>query len=67
MSSYSYRIERHPGRLGGGWRLQLLENGVEVEGKVFAAKPGDRKASQYAYIEALDYAQKWLVVQRRTP
>lgn len=65
MSSYSYRIERHPGRLGGGWRLQLLENGVEVEGQVFRARPGNRKAAQYAYVEALGYARKWLVAQGR--
>ena len=32
---YSYEITPRPVELGGGWRLQLLENGEEVGGGVF--------------------------------
>lgn len=60
MNSYSYRIERRSGRLGGGWRLQLLENRVEVVGRVFPAQGGNRQAAKRAYVEALDYAKRWL-------
>lgn len=60
MISYSYRIERRPGRVGGGWRLQLLENGVEVDARVFPALTGDRSAAKRAYVDALGYARQWL-------
>jgi len=32
---YSYDITQRPAELGGGWRLRLLEDGVEVGGGVF--------------------------------
>lgn len=32
---FSYEITLHPVELGGGWRLRLLEDGVEVGGGVF--------------------------------
>lgn len=32
---YSYEITPRPVELGGGWRLQLLEDSVEVGGGVF--------------------------------
>jgi hypothetical protein len=33
---YSYEIVPRPTELGGGWRLRLLEDGLEVGGGVFA-------------------------------
>lgn len=38
---YSYEITPRPAELGGGWRLQLLENGEEVGGGVFPVVPAD--------------------------
>jgi len=32
---HSYEITPRPAELGGGWRLQLLEDGAEVGGSVF--------------------------------
>lgn len=66
MQSYSYRIDRHPDRLGGGWRLQLLENGVEVDGRVFATVADNKHATQRAYMEALNTAKRWLASRKRT-
>lgn len=34
---HSYEILSRPSELGGGWRLQLLEDGEEVGGGVFPA------------------------------
>jgi hypothetical protein len=34
-TSYSYQIKPRPVELGGGWRLQLLEDEEEVGGGVF--------------------------------
>lgn len=34
-TSYSYQIKSRPVELGGGWRLQLLENEEEVGSGVF--------------------------------
>jgi len=33
---YSYEIEPRPSELGGGWRLRLLENDMEVGGVVYS-------------------------------
>lgn len=67
--SYEYHVTSRPQALGGGYRLQLLENGEEVGGGVF---PG---ASFYpdqvdavvtglleddAYIEAVEAGEDWL-------
>lgn len=66
MQSYSYRIDRHPNRLGGGWRLQLLENGVEIDSRLFPAVVDDKKAAQHAYMEALNTAKRWLATRGGT-
>lgn len=67
--TYEYHITPRPEELGGGWRLHLLEDDVEVGGGVF---PG---ASLYqaqadavvtamfeddAYIEAMEAGEDWL-------
>lgn len=61
--SHSYRIDRRPARLGGGWRLQFLENGVEVDSRVFLAAVGDRNAAKRSYVEALGCAKQWLATR----
>ena len=33
--TYDYKVLPRPLKDGGGWRLQLLEDGVEVGGEVF--------------------------------
>lgn len=64
MDSCSYRIDRRPARVGGGWFLQLLQNGVEVGARVFPAGGNDRDSERRAYAEALAAARAWLVAQR---
>ncbi len=53
MPQYSYEINPRPENLGGGWKLQLFEDGEEVGGGVF--KPGDN-----GYCDALGTAHLWL-------
>lgn len=60
---YSYEITPRPAHLGGGWRLRLLENGVEVGGGVFP--PDDtsetpKDAMQAAFDDAEAEAYAWL-------
>ena len=63
--AFNYRIEPRPSNLGGGWKLRLIENGVEVGGAVF---PPDEEliennallAEQVAYDDALAEASSWL-------
>ena len=66
---YSYEIEPHPFELGGGWRLRLIENGVEVGGGVFLPI-GDMEeegsanlAAEMAYGDAPSEASIWLATQ----
>jgi hypothetical protein len=49
MIQYSYEIDPRPAELGGGWRLRLMEDGIEVGGGVFPA-----------YDDALAEASVWL-------
>lgn len=60
MNAYSFWIERVLPRAGGGWRLQLLQNGVEVDCRVFPASHGDKRAAKRVYVEALRAAQAWI-------
>jgi hypothetical protein len=41
LIQYSYEIASRPVELGGGWRLSLLEDGVEVGGGVFPVEQAD--------------------------
>ena len=41
MIKYSYQIATRPVELGGGWRLSLLEDGVEIGGGVFPVEQTD--------------------------
>jgi len=38
---YSYEITPRPLALGGGWRLRLLEDSMEVGGGAFPSEPAD--------------------------
>lgn len=64
MTSYSYEINPRPVELGGGWRLRLLEDGVEVGGGVFPPVTADfedeKDALQAAFDDAESEAYAWL-------
>ena len=62
MTEYSYRIEPRPADLGGGWRLQLLQDGIEVGGGVFPPSDGpDAEAAlSDAHADALSEGEAWL-------
>lgn len=50
--TYTYEIMPRPARLGGGWRLRLLEDGVEVGGGIFLDDEHDQ-----AEMVALDWLE----------
>ena len=60
---FSYEITPRPVELG-GWRLRLLEDGVEVGGGVFPPEGGNETtmedALQAAYNDAESEAYAWL-------
>jgi hypothetical protein len=55
-----YNIERRPANLGGGWRLQLIDDGIEVGGGVFPADVDSEAAMSGAYDCALAEADAWI-------
>ena len=61
---FNYEITPRPVELGGGWRLRLLEDGVEVGGGVFPPLSEDfdnsADALQAAYFDAEAKAYAWL-------
>jgi len=60
---YTYEILPRPVELGGGWRLRLLEDGVEVGGGVFPPSEfsdNEVDALQLAHFDAEDVAYAWL-------
>lgn len=61
---YSYEILPRPVELGSGWRLRLLEDGVEVGGGVFPPMTEDfddpAEALQAAFLDAEGEAYDWL-------
>lgn len=57
---FSYEINPRPVELGGGWRLRLLEDGIEVGGGVFPPKGEDEEAIQDAFYDAENEAYAWL-------
>ncbi len=61
---FSYEITPRPDSLGGGWRLRLLEDGVEVGGGVFPPVTADfddeKAALQAAFDDAESEAYAWL-------
>lgn len=77
---YGYAIDPRPAKLGGGWRLRLLENGEEVGGGVFPLSPylsafpatdeaNEREmAEKAAYSDAMAEASAWLAgCAKKTP
>ena len=60
---FSYEITPRPVELGGGWRLRLLEDGVEMGGGVFPPVEGiedAKEALQAAFDDAEGEAYAWL-------
>jgi hypothetical protein len=60
---FSYEITPRPDNLGSGWRLRLLEDGVEVGGGVFPPVEGIEDATaalQSAFVDAEAEAYAWL-------
>ena len=75
MTDYEYKVTPRPQAVGGGWRLQLLEDGEEVGGGVFPGAAGyDKEASTVvgqlleddAFIEAMDEGEEWLLTRPGT-
>lgn len=58
--TYSYEITPRPAKLGGGWRLRLLEDDQEVGGGVFPSDDASETALQAAFDEAEATAYEWL-------
>ncbi|MDM5182036.1 hypothetical protein PO883_33215 [Massilia sp. DJPM01] len=60
---YSYEIIPRSVEVGGGWRLRLLEDDVEVGGGVFPPSDfaeNEADALKLAYSDAEDQAYAWL-------
>ncbi len=67
--NYEYLVTARPPVVGGGYRLQLLEDGEEVGGGVFpgAASYGTDAATVVgqlldddAFVEAMEEGEEWL-------
>lgn len=56
----TYQINPRPAELGGGWQLQLLEDGQEMGGGVFPPVQTDDAEFDQAYQDALYEAQIWI-------
>lgn len=68
MVTYSYEITPRPIELGGGWRLRLLEDNVEVGGGVFPPSNhavNEVDALKLAYFDAEDVAYAWLETREK--
>jgi hypothetical protein len=65
---FSYEITPRTVELGGGWRLRLLEDGVEVGGGIFppnnASELSMENRLQAAYDDAKREAYAWLDSRR---
>lgn len=62
---YHYEITPRPSELGGGWRLQLLDDGEEVGGGVFPVVPDDPQAGMTWWNDCTESARAhWLVVAK---
>ena len=60
--NYHYEIQSRPAELGGGWRLRLLENGVEVGGGAFPADPNAEAQAGIEWFNNLSMQERtqWL-------
>ncbi|QJE00659.1 hypothetical protein HH212_12035 [Massilia forsythiae] len=56
---FAYTITPRPARVGGGWRLQLIEDGQEVGGGVYPMT--EETTSEDAYQDAMDCGEEWLM------
>ena len=57
---YDFQIVPHEADLGGGWRLYLLENGVEVGGGVFPVKQDEATGAAWWKSLGDDETALWL-------
>jgi hypothetical protein len=67
---FTYEILPRPVELGGGWRLRLLEDDVEVGGGVFPPSEfadNETDALQRARFDAEDEAYAWLDSRETAP
>lgn len=61
--SYSYELTPRPAELGGGWRLQLLEDGQEAGGGVFPIPQDDPQAGMTWWNECSEQERAhWLMM-----
>jgi hypothetical protein len=63
MATYSYEVHPRPAVLGGGWKLKLLKDGVEVGGGVFPPEAGAsdlQAALDAAHADAMDTGEEWI-------
>jgi hypothetical protein len=58
--TYRYQVTVRSAAVGGGWKLQLLEDDVEVGGGVFP--PGDD-----GYCDAIEEGNDWLYTRPHRP
>lgn len=63
MPLLNYRIDPRPTELGGGWKLLLIEDEIEVGGGVFQPVGDQEDAEQIAYDAALTEASLWLATR----
>lgn len=54
---HSYEITPRPVELGGGWRLHLLEDGVEVGGGIFPLEGASEATKETTLQAAFDDAE----------
>ena len=61
---YEYTVSPRPAELGGGWKLQLLEDGVEVGGGVFPLPWENEPAQGIAWWNDMteEFRLEWLTV-----
>jgi len=69
MTRLRYEVDPRSAELGGGWRLRLLENDVEVGGGVFplseyATADNAEEVANCAYEDALIEAEAWMHSRR---
>lgn len=58
MTTRGYTIDRRPQSAGGGWRVRLIEDGLEVGGGVFPEDYEDVESDPYQ--DAVEMASMWM-------
>lgn len=63
VMSCMYEVDPRPKKFGGGWRLRLLEDGLEVGGGVFIPTDTTKEANVMAYSDAIAEGEGWLATR----